>query len=398
MDKTLYLQLSVLMFLEFAIWGAWSPVLAARLLGPLKMSGKQTGWIYGTFPLACIVFPIVGGQIADRWVNMEYILAAAQLMGAVLIFIAARARKFGSLFLVMLLYSACYTTTLPLVNALMFAQLGKAFVSSDEVNAASAKIFIWAPVAWAAVGWLLSGWRWRKGTGEGNDCLMLAGILSLIMGVFCLFLPHTPPSEKPGAVLAFAQAFSMLKEPDFLVFILVSLVGAGTMQFYFLGTAHYLQDIGLQSRSVPAAMAVAQCVQAAATWFVLPVFLKDVGFHKMLTIGVGCWIVMYFIFSLTRPMGLVIASQAMHGFAYVLFIIGGQIYVNTIAAKDIISSAQAMVFMATTGVGLFLGTQFTGVVMDHFREGERFRWRPIFLVPCVVTIVCAAAFFVFFKG
>jgi nucleoside transporter len=398
MDKTLYVQLSVLMFLEFAIWGAWSPVLAARLLGTLKMSGKQTGWIYGTFPLACIVFPIVGGQIADRWVNMEYILAAAQLLGAVLILIAARARKFGSLFLVMLLYSACYTTTLPLVNALMFAQLGKVFSSSADVNNASVKIFIWAPVAWAAVGWLLSGWRWKKGTGEGSDCMVLAGILSLIMGVFCLFLPHTPPSEKPGAVLAFAQAFSMLKDSNFLIFMIVSLVGAGTMQFYFLGTAHYLQDIGLQSRSVPAAMAVAQWVQAAATLFLLPVFLTHVGFHRMLTIGVGCWVILYFIFSLTRPVGLVVASQAMHGFAYVLFIIGGQIYVNAAAPSDIIGSAQGLVFMATTGVGLFLGTQLTGVVMDRFRADGKFRWRPIFLVPCVVTLLCAVGFYVFFKG
>ncbi len=83
-----YVKLSAVMFLEYAVWGAWAPVLAARLLGPLKMSGKQTGWVYSTLPIACIVSPLLAGQAADKWVNTEWILAACHLVGAVLLFFA----------------------------------------------------------------------------------------------------------------------------------------------------------------------------------------------------------------------------------------------------------------------------------------------------------------------
>ena len=111
-DVRIYVALSAVMFLEYAVWGAWAPVLAARLLGPLKMSGKQTGWIYATLPMACIVSPLVAGQLADRYLNVEWILAASHVAGAVLLFFAARSEKFTPLFVAMLLYSLFFAATL----------------------------------------------------------------------------------------------------------------------------------------------------------------------------------------------------------------------------------------------------------------------------------------------
>jgi len=390
MSTQLYLLLSIMMFMEFAIWGAWSPVLAARLLGPLKLSGKQTGWIYGTIPLACIFSPLIAGQIADRWVPTEYILAVAHLVGAVFLFIAAKKDKFGPLFVMMFLYSLCYTATLPLVNSLMFSHL-------DDAKADSPNIFIWAPVAWVLVGLILTGWRrLAKGTGDGSDCLVFASILSLIMGVFCFFLPHTPPPEAGGDMLAFVEAFKLLGDSYFLIFMIVSFVVVAQLQFYFLGTAQYLQDIGVKSKNVPAVMTVAQAAQTLATLFLLGYLLK-LGFRWTLGIGALCWLAMYLAYSAKRPRWLVISSQTLHGLAYVFFIICGQIYVETVASDTIKSSAQALLFVVTMGFGLFIGTQFTGAVMDHFREDGKFKWRPIFLVPCVLTFLCAVLFVLLFR-
>ncbi|MHC4443585.1 MAG: MFS transporter [Planctomycetota bacterium] len=391
MDIKMYLLLSVMMFLEYAIWGAWSPVLAARLLGPLKFSGKQTGWIYGTIPIACIISTLIAGQIADKWVATELILAVAHLVGAVFLFIAARKDKFGVLFIVMLLYSLCYAATLPLVNSLMFSQL-------TEPKIQSPGIFIWAPVAWVLVGLMLTGWRrLAKGTGSGNDCLYFAAILSLIMGVFCFFLPHTPPPSAGEALLPFVEAFKLCSDFYFLIFIIVSFVVVAQLQFYFLGTAQYLQDIGVQSKNVPAVMTIAQTAQTLATWFLLAWLLK-LGFRWTVGIGILCWLIMYLAYAATRPRWLVISSQAMHGLAYVFFVIGGQIYADSVADEAIKSSAQALLFMVTMGFGLFLGTQFTGIVMDHFRTDSKFKWRPIFLVPCVLTFLSALVFIVLFRG
>ncbi|MGE5296392.1 MAG: MFS transporter, partial [Solirubrobacterales bacterium] len=174
MDSVLYLKLSAMMFLEFAVWGAWYPVLATRLLGPLGFSGKQTGWIYAALPLACIFMPMAAGQVADRWVNTEFILAGAHLVGTLLLFVAAWKRKFSSLFTTVLLYAFFYAATLPLVNSLMFYHL-----KLNGVSDKSPYIFMWAPIAWALAGYFLTGWRWIFKTGEeGRDCLILAAVLS----------------------------------------------------------------------------------------------------------------------------------------------------------------------------------------------------------------------------
>jgi len=170
MEWKLYFALSFAMFMEYAIWGAWMPVLAARLLGPLKMSGKQTGWIYATFPLACIFMPLVSGQLADKYVNTETILAVAHLIGAVLMFVAVRKTTFKSLFVVMFLYSLCYAATLPLVNSLMFSHLAK---NNLDPTVYSKWIFIWAPAAWALIGYFLTGWRWKFKSGEQGRAFTL---------------------------------------------------------------------------------------------------------------------------------------------------------------------------------------------------------------------------------
>jgi nucleoside transporter len=394
MSWQLYIILSVLMFLEYAIWGAWAPVLAARLLRPLKFSGKQTGWIYATLPLACIISPLVAGQLADKWVNTERILFASHLLGAGLLFTAARQRKFGSLFGVMLVYSLCYAATLPLVNSLMFAQLAE---NQLDISVHSPGIFIWAPVAWALVGYFLTGWRWTfKTEGEGRDCLFLAAGLSAIMAVSCLFLPETAP-QRSGEI-PLLKAMGMLGDANFLIFIVLSMIVAGMMQFYFLGTARFMQDMGIAAKNVPASMAIAQAIQAVATFFLLGLLLSNLGFKWTLTVGAGCWLVMYIVYVGTKPRWLVIMSQSLHGLAYVFFIIAGQIFAESVAPEEIRSSVQALVFAATVGIGLFLGTHFAGVVMDVFKKEGQFRWRGIYAVPCLITLVCVIGLVLFFKG
>jgi nucleoside transporter len=375
---SIYIPLSLAMFLEYAVWGAWAPVLAARLLGPLRMSGRETGWIYATLPLSCIVAPLVAGQLADQWLHAEWILAAAHLVGAVLLLVAARCRTFGSLFTVMLGYSFCYAATLPLVNSLLFAHV-------DDVDT-QGKVFIWAPVAWALVGYGLTGWRMsRKTEGDGSDCLVLAGCLSLLMAAACMFLPATPPAGTGEVPIV--KALGMLGEPNFLVFIVISLVVAGLMQFYFLGSAQFMQDMGIASKHVPASMGIAQAVQALATWFVMGALIAGLGFKWTLVMGAASWALMYLIYVGTKPRWLIVAAQSLHGLAYVLFMIVGQIFANTVAPEAIRGSTQALIFTATVGVGLFLGTQLAGAVMDRFAVDGKFQWRKVWLVPCLVMLV-----------
>ena len=398
MDAILYLKLSGMMFLEFAIWGAWYPVLAARLLGPLKFSGKQTGWIYAALPLACIFMPMLAGQLADKYWPTEYILAGGHLVGMVLLFISGWRKTFKSLFMVIFLYSICYAATLPLVNSLMFHHLAKNEIAIDK----SVYIFMWAPIAWALSGYFLTVWRWIFKTAEqGRDCLVLAAALSVGMAVLCGgFMPNTPPGSAEGTPMQ--DVVGMLKIPSFVIFLVISMAAAGMMQFYFLGTAQFMQDNGVSPKNVPASMAFAQAVQAAATVFLLGRLLNadqfGLGYKWTLVAGAGSWLVLYLIYVIPRPAVVIIFAQAFHGLAYVFFIIAGQMYAGAVAPEGTGGSMQAMIFTAQSGLGLFLGTQLAGVVMDMCRSGEKFRWRLVWLVPGLIMAGCVAALVVLFEG
>ncbi len=382
----LFFQLSTMMFLQFAIWGAWAPVLAARMLGPLGFSGKQTGWVYSTLPLACIVTPLVAGPLADRYIPADILLGIAHLLGAVLMFVAVRQTKFWPMFWSMLGFSACYAATLPLVNSVMFAQLGQTF-AREQVGPASGAIFLWAPVSWALSGYVLTGWRQLKGENDGRDCMYLAAILAAVMGVACFFVvPYTPPAAVDHApvVSAFLEGFSMLGDLNFFIFLIVSLVVAGLMQFYFLGTAPFMQGMGVPSKYVPGAMALAQVAQAVATVFLLGLLIGQIGFRPTLVVGAFAWLVMYGAYIAGKPPVLIVAAQPLHGIAYVLFIIVGQIYANELAPEAIRASVQSLVFAATTGVGLFVFTLIAGAVMDRFSADGKFQWAKIWAVPAVL--------------
>lgn len=398
-DLTLYVQLSLIMFFEFAIWGAWAPVLAARCLGPLGMSGKQTGWIYATLPLASMITPLVAGWLSDTYVDAKWLMAGCHLAGALLLFVAARQQKFGGLFAVMFGWSLCYSATLPLVNKILFAH-------NEAGHFGPGVVFIWAPVAWAMVGYLLAGLRnLRKVQGGGSDCLVLAGVVSLIMFASCLIQPQTI-FEKGFNVL---DALELLKIPSFAVFMAVTLVVAGMQQFYFLGSAPFMQSIGIQGKNVSAVMAIAQVVQAAATFFLLDRFFGvtnesgvfesgTLGPTLTLAIGSLCWAVLFLAYVWSKSPGLIIPIQAFHGLAYVFLIIGGQVYTGTIAPKGMTGAAQGLIFFVQAGLSLFLCTQLAGFIMDKCSVDGKFQWSKIFAVPLVCAVVGAAVLFVGMKN
>ncbi len=430
MTGALYGQLSLMMFLEFAVWGAWAPVLAAYLLGTLKLNGKQTSLIYATLPIACIISPFLGGQIADRWMATEKFLALVSAAGGVVLLVAAWRKTFGSLFVLMLLYSLLFAPTLALVNSMMFVNLDKAArpgviqevrkahaadTTFDEksdaikkeikekvqaqVDKESGPIRVWGTIGWIAAGLGLAAWRrFGKQGGKFSDSLLLGGALSVALGVLCFFMPHTPPPDKPSDPLAFRAAFKMLTEPNFLIFMIISFIVTTELQFYYIPTAQFLEDIGIRNRNVPAVMTLAQMAEVIGMFALLPVLLPLIGYKWALAIGVLAWPARYVVFAIMKPVWLVVSSLPFHGIGYTFFFFVGQMFVNKVAPEDISGSAQALVFGITVGLGNLIGTQFTGVIMDFFKEEGKFRWRPIFLVPCILTVACAIAFLALFRG
>jgi len=385
----LYVVLSTMMFLEFAVRGTWAPVRSARLLGPLGMSGKQVGWIYGLVPLATIVAPLAVGALVARYLATEWVLAGAHLVSGLALIVATWIHRFPRLLGVMAIHALCFAPTVALVNSLAFTHL-----EHPETE------FFWVRV-WGSIGWVLAGWAlavWRRSGGgmeRGSDALLLAGLLSLAMAAFCAFcLPHTPPSAgRPP----WTEGLEMLKDPKVLIFLLISFVATTQLQFYYMGTSRYLEDLGFRTSSIPAIMTVAQLAEIVAMAQVLPFVLPRLGYQATLTIGVGLWVLMYAVYLAGHPRWLVVASMGLHGFAFAFFLDAAVIYVNAIAPSELRGSAQSLYAVVTLGLGLFAGTQFTGWVLDRLRRETGYAWRAIFTIPCAVLALCTLAFILFFE-
>jgi nucleoside transporter len=390
------IQLGAMMFLQYAIWGAWAPVLSSHLLNDLGFSGAQVGWIYALLPLATIIAPIVGGQVADRYFSTERVIGFLSLTGGIVLMVVARTTDFNTMFVLMLVYCLLYAPTLALTNSIAMANM-------DDSEKEFGAIRVWGTLGWIAAGWMLTGWRWF---GESDvlpamagDMLFLAGILSIVMGLQSFGLPHTPPQREGVSPWAFLESVKMLKVKDFAVFVGITFVVATELEFYYILTAPFLESatIGVSSRNIPAVMTIAQFAEIFVMAFMLSWALKKYGMRKTLAIGVVAWPIRYIIFAIGSPAWLVIASLMLHGFCYVFFFVAAFIYVDKVAPPDIRASAQSLIAIIALGLGRFLGSLFAGGVRDWFTTDGVTNWTHVFLVPCALTIVCAAAFLIWFR-
>ncbi len=390
----MYLSLSAMMYLDYAVRGSWGPVLSAHLLGPLKMTGKQAGWIYAMYPFACIVSPLIGGQIVDRWIPTEWFLSAANLIGGVTLLFAVRATTFRSMLCLIGLHCLFFAPTIGLINSLAFTHMVDPKVEYFRVR-------VWSSVAWVTVGWLLSGWRYwasRKSiTFRGSDALLLGAIFAFVMAVYCpLCLPHTPPAGSADWAAAWTPLVEMFSDWKVLLFLALALIVSTQLQFYYIGTSKFLEDIGCSRTSVPAIMTVAQIATVVAMVCVLPDLFPKMGYRWTLALGTFFWLALYIIYVIQRPRWLIVAAQGFHGLAYAFFIDASIIYMNQVAPAEIRGTAQSLFTVVTVGLGLFLGTHFTGFMLDRCRREGKIHWRPFFATPCVPLLLCVVAYILFF--
>ena len=411
-------RLSSMMFLQYAIWGAWAPVLGAYL-GPnehgmrdathLALSGVQTGLIFSLLPLATIVSPFIFGQIADRYVATQRVLAVAHFCGGLALLGMAFQRDFSGMMWLMLVSSLLYAPTLALSNSICFHNL-------RDPEREFGGLRVWGTIGWIIAGWLLALWRSHFSTIEGTaDSLLLAGVFALILGVFSLALPDTPPKRESANPLAFVEAFRLFKNRNFAIFMAISFIVGTELEFYYILTSPFLEHLRVAGSRIPLVMTIAQLAEIFTMAVLLPKWLPWLGARRMLAVGAIAWPIRYAIFALGAaiwPIGrmlfnvdystiLVIASLPLHGFCYVFFFVVGFIYVDSVASKDIKASAQSLVALVVLGLGRYLGSIFAGVIKDQFTSGAGAQavtnWQGVFLVPCALTVICAIAFLVAFR-
>src|ERR1700730_2573606 len=366
-------KLSVLMFLQYFVWGAWYVPMGTWLGKTLHFSGEQIGLAAGSTALAAMISPFFMGMVADRFLATERILAALHIVGGLVLLYASLQTTFGSFYRILLVYTLCYMPTRAMSNSISSHQMrdpGREFPA----------IRVLGTIGWIVAG-LVVGTLGLEATAMP---LRLAAAGSLVLGVFCLALPHTPPQKQSRATLVDIlglDALKLLGERSFAVFVIGSFLICIPLQFYYA-----LADLFLNELNVTNAAGKMTLGQMSEIFFmlVMPWFFRRLGVKYMLLVGMAAWTARYALFAYGNSSDLVwmlYAGILLHGICYDFFFVTGQIYVDQKAPGDLRAAAQGFIAFVTLGVGMFIGSWAAGGVVDAFVVGTRHDWNRIWLVP-----------------
>lgn len=395
LDIATRVPLSVMNFLEFAVWGAWFVVLG-NYLNSMQFSRKDIGRIYATMSLGAVISPMFVGAIADRYFASEQLMGILHLVGAALLYWMATIKTVRPFYWAALAYALVYAPTIALSGSVTFANVpdgGRDFPT----------IRVLGTIGWIAAGLALR-FMLKPGQAVNNRPLLLAAGLSLALGIYSFFLPHTPPRGE--GEIPFLKAFGLLGEFSFAVFFGVSFFITLALAFYYSWTALFLEsDAKVKPENVGPVMTIGQWMEIIFL-LLLPWFLEKLGMKWVLVIGMAAWGLRYAIFAARAPFPILLVGLALHGICYDFFFAAGFIYVDATAPADIKASGQALFAVLTYGLGMWLGTEASGWLNQWATTDvadpqtgaivKKTDWTKFWMIPCVGVIICLIAFVALF--
>jgi len=400
LSTAIRLRLSIMMFLEFFIWGAWFVSMGGYLTGTLAFSDAENALAYATQSWGAILAPFVIGLIADKYVNAERLLGAIHVIGAVLMYLLATANEFSVFYPYLLVYMILYMPTLALVNAIAFRQM-------DDPARHFGNIRVWGTVGWIVAGLTISyvfAWDSEAGRAAGlvRNTFTMAAVASLALGLFSFTLPRTPP-QKGGAGGGLRDALgldalALLRDRNFLIFFAASILICIPLAFYYQHANQFLTEI-----AVPRAAGIQTLGQVSEVGFMLlvPFFLKRFGMKLTLLIGMLAWAARYVLFAYGDSGELVfmlILGIALHGVCYDFFFVSGQVFTDSKAGPRYKSAAQGLITLATYGVGMLIGFWVAGQLTSAFAVDGGHDWRSIWLYPAAFAALVAVSFALLFRN
>ena len=368
---------SMMMFLQYFIWGAWY-VTAPNYLGTIGFTGADFGWTYSVGPIAGMLSPFFVGMIADRFFSAQRVLGVMHLAGGLIMLGAAVCMSGGQapgiINGVFLGYMLTYYPTLALTNTIALRHM-------QDPEKQFPRVRVLGTIGWITAGVTLSYLGW----GTRISMFYLVAGAALILGLFSFFLPHTPPTSQ-GKVsireLFGLDALVLLKDRSYLVFMICSMLICIPLAFYYQITSRMVEmcDFGgvgfLQTLKnmlqlgdvIGATMSLGQ-VSEIFFMLVMPFFFQRLGVKWMLAIGMLAWVARYALFALGAPdqvRWMVMSGILLHGICYDFFFVTGQIYTDRIAPRAIRGQAQGLLVFFTLGLGMFIGAQVAGMVETRY--------------------------------
>jgi nucleoside transporter len=391
LNPALYGRLSFMMFLNYFIWGAWYVTMSTYLLQTLEFSGTEVGIAYGAGAIAAMISPFFVGLVADRFFATERVLAVLHIIGAGLLYAVSVVDDFGAFYPFLLLYCICYFPTIALTNSVSFHAMG-------DDNAEFPWVRAWGTAGWIVVN-LIIGFMAIE---DSALTFQIAAGVSLFMGLYSFSLPHTPPKKKGQKVTAREaiglDALGVLKDQSFLILFIASVLICIPLSFYYSFTNGFLNEVGFENAA--GKMTLGQFSEFGFL-LIMPFFFRRLGVKKMILLGMAAWALRYVLFAFGNVDSLVwmfYTGIVLHGICYDFFFVTGQIYADNKAPAHLRSSVQGLMTFATYGLGMFIGTYASGLVVDAYAtEGGGHDWVSIWLMPAVFAVGVMLLFFFFFK-
>jgi len=359
MNAAMRMRLSAMMFLQYFIWGAWYVTLGTWLGTTLRFSGQQIGWAAGTTAIGAIISPFLVGVIADRRLAAQKVLAILHGLGALLLLLTSYQSSFGLVYGALLLYSLCYMPTLAVTNSLAFRQM-------REPKFEFGPIRLFGTIGWIAAGLIVGG----LGLEATLFPMRIAAACSLLLALYCLTLPDTPPLARSSAsglsAILPGEALALLRGRSIAVFALASLLICIPLQFYYAFTNLFLNESGVvnaASKMTGGQMSELICM------LLIPWFFRRLGVKYMLAVGMLAWVVRYVLFAFGNSGDLVWmfwGGILLHGICYDFFFVVGQIYIDRKAPVQLRAATQGMITLITYGVGMLIGSWLSGMVVDAY--------------------------------
>jgi len=420
LSLSLNFRLSAMMFLQYAIWGAWLPILLPYLSGHIKLTGDQIGSIFAIGAVGAIIGPFVAGQIADRWFNSEWFLAISHILGGVLVWQLCWIDDYQNFLIFSLLYSIVYAPTLSLTNSLAFHHI-------PDRERDFGRVRVWGTVGWIVASIAMGHWLLHQHSPAGvageelqaawnagrADAFRLSAILGVLMGIYCLILPKTPPQqgESKNASL---EALGEIRRNPLLTLFLLAVPISCVHQFYFYHTAAFLSTyqakIGDITGPINAIfgvgggglMAIGQVVEI----FVLaaiPVVAKKVSRKSFLAVGIIAYGLRMFLFAYVEVIPLpefvtLIAGVALHGFCFGCFIFVAFMIVDEETTGDVRASAQSLFNLVIIGIGIIVGSMIAARVAAWATTDKVMDYQKLFSVPMWASLACLVALLVCYPG
>lgn len=402
MNSTVRIKLSVMMFLEFFIWGAWFVTLGTYLAINLQASGSETASVFSTQSWGAIIAPFIIGLIADRYFNAEKILGILHIAGALLMYQMYQSQEVGMFYTYVLGYMILYMPTLALVNSVAFNQM-----KDPEKEFSNIRV-------WGTIGWILAGlsisyifhWDSSEGVTQGllKNTFLLSGIAAFILGIFSFVLPKTPPKVVSNEKIRVSDllgldALKLLKDKNFAIFFISSILICIPLAFYYQNAHPFLTSAGIENPT--GKMAIGQ-ISEALFLLLIPVFFVRYGFKKTILVGMLAWAIRYALFAYGNGGDLsfmLIIGIALHGICYDFFFVSGQIYTNSKAGEKYKSAAQGLITLATYGVGMLVGFAVAGWITDNYKMLDgTINWQMVWIIPAGIAFAVFLLFALLFDS